>query len=250
MTLEATGITRRFGNLVALEDVSISLRRGEIHGLIGPNGSGKTTFLNILSGFYEPNAGEVVLGAREVTRATVQERSELGISRTFQAPRILKTLTTLENVALGGWHQFKSGLLGAAFLSKRMREDQAKLRARAARILDSIGMSKLKQQRADILGHAEQRLLEIARCLCASPTFLLLDEPAGGLTSHEIANLGKIVKVIAESGIGVLVIEHHMDFVFRVSDRVTTLDLGKVIATGAPSEVQNDENVKRVYLGL
>jgi branched-chain amino acid transport system ATP-binding protein len=250
LTLEATGITRRFANLVALDNVSISLRKGEIHGLIGPNGSGKTTFLNILSGFYEPTAGDVVIGKRKITQTTVQERSSLGISRTFQKPRILKSLSVVENVALGGWHQLKSDFLGAAFLSKRMREGQAELRARAARILDGIGMSKLKTQRADILGHAEQRLLEIARCLCASPTFLLLDEPAGGLTNNEIANLEKIIKVIAESGIGVLLIEHHMDLVFRVSERVTTLDLGKVIATGTPAEVQSDHNVKRVYLGL
>jgi branched-chain amino acid transport system ATP-binding protein len=250
MTLEATAITRRFGSLVALDNVSTSLRKGEIHGLIGPNGSGKTTFLNILSGFFEPNGGEIVLGGRMITRATVQGRAALGISRTFQTPRILKSLTVLENVALGGWHQLKSGFLDAAFFSKRIREEQAELRGRAARILDSIGLSKLKEQRADILGHAEQRLLEIARCLCASPTFLLLDEPAGGLTHNEIANLEQIIKVISASGIGVLLIEHHMDLVFRVSDRVTTFDLGKVIAAGTPSEVQNDQNVKRVYLGL
>jgi ABC-type branched-subunit amino acid transport system ATPase component len=250
MTLEATGITRRFGNLVALDNVSASLRKGEIHGLIGPNGSGKTTFLNILSGFYEPNAGDIAIDGRKISRATVQDRSALGIARTFQTPRILKTLSVVENVALGGWHQFHSSFLGAAFLSTRTRADQAKLRARASRVLDGIGMSALKDQRADILGHAEQRLLEIARCLCASPEFLLLDEPAGGLTHHDIANLERIVRVIAECGIGVLVIEHHMDFVFRVSDRVTTLDLGKVIASGTPEEVQNDENVRQVYLGL
>ena len=250
MTITADGITRKFGNLVALDNVSASLRKGEIHGLIGPNGSGKTTFLNILSGFYAPSTGKVTIDDHDVSRASVQQRSGLGISRTFQAPRILKTLSVVENVALGGWHQFGAGFLGAALLSPRMRRDQAHLRARAARILDSIGMSALKEQRADILGHAEQRLLELARCLCASPSYVLLDEPAGGLTHHEIANLEKIVRVIADSGIGVLVIEHHMDFVFRISDRVTTLDLGKVIASGTPSEVQNDQNVKRVYLGL
>jgi ABC-type branched-subunit amino acid transport system ATPase component len=250
MTLEAAGITRKFASVIALDNVSIALRKGEIHGLIGPNGSGKTTLLNILSGFYEPNAGDVVIDSRNVTLTSVQYRAAQGISRTFQTPRVLKTLSVLENVALGGWHQVKAGFFGAALLSRRMRQEQGALRARAARILDSIGMSDLKDQRADILGHAEQRLLEIARCLCASPTYLLLDEPAGGLTDHEIANLEKIVKVIAESGIGVLLIEHHMDFVFRVSERVTTLDLGNVIAAGTPSEVQNDPNVRRVYLGL
>jgi ABC-type branched-subunit amino acid transport system ATPase component len=249
MTLEI-GITRRFASLVALDNVSASLRKGEIHGLIGPNGSGKTTFLNILSGFYEPQAGEVVVDTLNITRSSVQDRSALGISRTFQTPRILKSLTVLENVALGGWHQLASGFLDAAFQTPRMRKEHIELRARAGRILDGIGMSALKEQRAELLGHAEQRLLEIARSLCASPTFLLLDEPAGGLTGKEIANLEKIIKVIAASGIGVLLIEHHMDMVFRVSDRITTLDLGKVIATGLPSEVQADPNVKRVYLGL
>jgi ABC-type branched-subunit amino acid transport system ATPase component len=250
MTLAATGITRTFGKLVALNDVSVSLRKGEIHGLIGPNGSGKTTMLNILSGFYTVSAGEVLIGPRQITGTTVQERTALGIARTFQAPRILKSLTVVENVALGGWHLFDSSFLDAAFLSPRLRRDQAALRARAARVLDGIGMAGLKDQRADILGHAEQRLLEIARCLCARPSFLLIDEPAGGLTHHEIANLERIVRVIAESGIGVLLVEHHMDFVFRVSDRVITLDLGRVIAAGTPSEIQNDPNVKRVYLGL
>jgi ABC-type branched-subunit amino acid transport system ATPase component len=250
MRLETNGITRRFSSVVALDNVSTSVQKGQIHGLIGPNGSGKTTFLNILSGYYEPNAGNVLLGNRKITNTSVQERSALGISRTFQTPRILKTLSVLENAALGGWHHLRSGFLDAAFLSKRMRREQAGVRARASRILDGIGMSQLKEQRSDVLGHAEQRLLEIARCLCASPTFLLLDEPAGGLTGPEIANLQKIIRVIADSGIGVLLVEHHMDLVFRVSDRVTTLDLGKVIATGTPSEIQNDSNVKRVYLGL
>jgi branched-chain amino acid transport system ATP-binding protein len=249
MSLEAAAITQRFLNLVALDGVSISLHKGEIHGLIGPNGSGKTTFLNILSGYYHPSAGVVSIAQREITRATVQQRAGLGIARTFQTPRILKSLTVLENVALGGWNRLKAGFLGAAFLSKRMRQEQAMLRARAGRILDGIGLSLLKEQRADMLGHAEQRLLEIARCLCASPQFLLLDEPAGGLTGREIDNLEQVIRVIAEQGIGVLLVEHHMDFVFGVSDRVTTLDLGKVIATGSPTEVQNDAHVKRVYLG-
>jgi ABC-type branched-subunit amino acid transport system ATPase component len=248
--LEAIGITRKFASLVALDTVSTSLRKGEIHGLIGPNGSGKTTLLNILSGFYKPTDGDILVDGHNITGATVQERSALGIARTFQAPRILKSLTVLENVALGGWHQVTAGFLDAAFLSARMRHDHAELRTRAARILDSIGMAGLKQQRADILGHAEQRLLEIARCLCAAPAFLLLDEPAGGLTGHEIANLEKIIRVIAASGIGVLVIEHHIDFVFRVSDRVTTLDLGRIIAAGTPSDIQSDPHVKRVYLGV
>src|SRR4051794_31678426 len=150
MTITANHITRRFGNLVALDNVSATLRKGEIHGLIGPNGSGKTTFLNILSGFYSPSAGAVTIDDQDVSRASVQQRSALGIARTFQAPRILKTLSVVENVALGGWHQFGSGFLGAAILSPRMRADQAHLRARAARILDSIGMSALKKQRADI----------------------------------------------------------------------------------------------------
>lgn len=250
MTLEATNISRRFGNVVALNGVTSSLRPGEVHGLIGPNGSGKTTLLNILSGFYPCSEGSLAINGVDITRRSVEARPDLGISRTFQKPRVLKTLTVIENAALGGWHLMTSGFLGAALQTPGIRHQQKALREKAGRLLDGLGMSNLKENRADLLGHAEQRLLEIARSLCASPSFLLLDEPAGGLTGQEIANLESIIRAIASAGIGVLLVEHHMDLVFRISDRVTALDLGKVIASGTPSEIQRDENVRRVYLGL
>jgi branched-chain amino acid transport system ATP-binding protein len=248
-TLEAKDIGKHFGGIHALEGVSLQLRAGEVHGLIGPNGSGKTTLLNLLSGYYQPNSGEVRLDGEDLSTATVQHRSRLGIARTFQKPRLLPTLPVLDNAVLGAWPHARAGFLATAFgLPWVGREDRA-LRARAVELLPGVGLGHVLRRRANLLSHAEQRFLEIARGLAMRPRFILLDEPAGGLTGHEIENLGHVIRTLRDGGIGVLLVEHHTDFVFRVCDRVTTLNVGRVIKHGAPDEVRNDAEVIRVYLG-
>jgi ABC-type branched-subunit amino acid transport system ATPase component len=249
MTFAANGITKTFGGLTALSNVSLELRPGEVHGLIGPNGSGKTTLLNLFSGYYRPDGGTIALDGADITGASVQQRANLGVARTFQKPRLLPTLSVLDNAMLGGWRDARAGFFANAFSLPSARGDEAELRRRAEELLHGVGLSRVIGRRANALEHAEQRFLEIARGLAQRPRFLLLDEPAGGLTPTEIGHLGAIIRVLRESGIGVLLVEHHTDFVFRFSDRVTTLDVGAVIRHGTPEEVRSDPEVIRVYLG-
>jgi ABC-type branched-subunit amino acid transport system ATPase component len=242
-------VTKAFGGLTALADVSLEVRPGEIHGLIGPNGSGKTTLLNVFSGYYRADGGRIGLGAEDLTRRSVQRRAFAGVARTFQKPRLLPTLSVRDNVMLGGWPLAKSTFLGAALSWLRARRDENTLRARAEELLHGVGLAPVMGRRAGLLEHAEQRFAEIARGLMAGPRFLLLDEPAGGLTPHEIEQLGVVIRTVRDCGIGVLLVEHHTDFVFRLSDRVTALDLGRVLRQGTPAEVRHDPEVIRVYLG-
>jgi ABC-type branched-subunit amino acid transport system ATPase component len=249
VTLAAQGITKKFGGLTALSDVSLELKPGEVHGLIGPNGSGKTTLLNLLSGYYQPDGGRIALDDAEISRATVQARANLGVARTFQKPRLLPTLSVLDNAMLGGWRDARAGFLSSAFRLPQVRRDESELRQRAGELLHGVGLAHAIERRANNLEHAEQRFLEIARGLALRPRFILLDEPAGGLTPAEIEHLGAVIRVMRDAGIGVLLVEHHTDFVFRISDRVTTLDVGTVIKHGTPDEVKRDPEVIRVYLG-
>ncbi|MCW5623449.1 MAG: ABC transporter ATP-binding protein [Burkholderiales bacterium] len=247
--LQATRVTKRFGGVVAVDAVSLDLRPGEIHGLIGPNGSGKTTLLNLLSGYYAIDDGTIVLDGETLNRTPVQRRPFLGVARTFQKPRLLGSLSVLDNAMLGGWRDARAGFVGTALALGRARRDDAVLRARALELLHGVGLGGVLDRRANQLDHAEQRFLEIARGLAMRPRFILLDEPAGGLTEHEIEQLARVVTTLRDGGIGVLVVEHHTDFVFRICDRVTTLNLGRMIAQGSPQHVRNDPEVIRVYLG-
>jgi branched-chain amino acid transport system ATP-binding protein len=248
-SLQARDVTKAFGGLTALSSVSLELRPGEVHGLIGPNGSGKTTLLNLFSGYYRPDAGTVVLDEEDLSGAPVQRRASVGVARTFQKPRLLGTLSVLENAMLGGWCHVDSGFVATAFSSPKVRAEERELRERAQELLHGVGLGPVLTRRANLLEHAEQRFLEIARGLAAQPRFMLLDEPAGGLTGAEIGHLGAIIQVMRDCGIGVLLVEHHTDFVFRTCDCVTTLDLGRVIKRGTPHEVRTDPEVIRVYLG-
>jgi branched-chain amino acid transport system ATP-binding protein len=247
--LEARHISKRFGGLTALDDVSLELVPGEIHGLIGPNGSGKTTLLNLLSGYYQADEGEIVLGGHRLTTERVQRRATLGVARTFQTPRLLGSLSVLDNAMLGGWPHTDAGFIESALALPRARREEHTTRTRAEEMLCGVGLSHALHRRANLLEHAEQRFLEIARGLVMQPRFILLDEPAGGLTAREIDHLGDVLGVLRECGLGVLLVEHHTDFVFRNCDRVTTLDLGRMIKHGRPDEVRTDAEVIRVYLG-
>lgn len=247
--LEAHAITKHFGGINALEEVSLSLRPGEVHGLIGPNGSGKTTLLNLLSGYYQPTSGSIRLAGEELALASVQRRAGIGVARTFQKPRLLPTLSVLDNAMLGAWPHARAGFLTTALgLPQVAREEQA-MRARATELLHGVGLGHVLHRRASLLDHAEQRFLEIARGLATRPRFLLLDEPAGGLTGHEIDHLAAVIRTVRNAGVGVLLVEHHTDFVFRLCDRVTTLNVGRMIKHGTPGEVRTDPEVIRVYLG-
>jgi len=247
--LQAVNVSKQFGGLNALDQVSLSLRQGEVHGLIGPNGSGKTTLLNLLSGYYQPTSGSIKLGKEDLSLATVQRRAVVGVARTFQKPRLLPMLSVLENATLGAWSHSESSFIASAVSLPSVAREDKKFLEQTTELLHGVGLGHVIHRRANLLDHAEQRFLEIARGLAMRPSFILLDEPAGGLTTQEIEHLSQVIHTLRNAGIGVLLVEHHTDFVFRICDRVTTLNVGKMIKHGASDEVRTDPEVIRVYLG-
>jgi ABC-type branched-subunit amino acid transport system ATPase component len=247
--LQALQISKEFGGLRALDQVTLSVQPGEVHGLIGPNGSGKTTMLNMLSGYYQPTAGRIALGAEDLSAQSVQRRAQLGVARTFQKPRLMPMLSVLENAVLGAWTHAQSGFISTAMAHPGVAREERALLQHAEELLHGVGLGHVMHRQASLLDHAEQRFLEIARALAMRPQFVLLDEPAGGLTELEIEHLGGVIRTLRDAGIGVLLVEHHTDFVFRICDRVTTLHVGRMICHGSAQQVRNDPEVIRVYLG-
>jgi ABC-type branched-subunit amino acid transport system ATPase component len=233
--LEAVDVSKRFGGVHALRNVSLRLREGDVVGLIGPNGSGKTTFLNCLSGVFPPTAGRIALDGRPIPRRghAVARR---GVVRTFQNIRLFGWLTALQNVEVGA--------LGAG----RVRRGSS--RRHALQTLAQLGIDRLADRYAGTLSYGDQRRLEIARALAAAPRFLLLDEPAAGMDEGESTALGAAVQAIRkERGCGVLVVEHDLHLIMRICDHVVVLNEGEVIASGSPADVRTDPAVVAAYIG-
>lgn len=247
--LSLRGISLSFGAVRAIDGLDLDVRPGEVHGLIGPNGSGKTTTLNAICGFAVPQAGTIRLGAAALPMGAAPLRAAAGIGRTFQTPRIVGEASVLDNVMIGGTILGRAVLLETLLSLPRHRRDEATLRNRALVALRVVGLEALASVRADRLQHSELRFVEIARALMPAPRFLLLDEPAAGLSADEIERLGQLVVAIARRGTGVLLVEHHADLIFAVCDRVTVLNLGQMLATGTPAEVRAHRDVVEAYLG-
>ncbi len=247
--LAIAGIHLRFGGVRAIDDLSLDLRGGEVHGLIGPNGSGKTTTLNVLCGFARPEQGTVTLGSILLLAGAPRTRAQHRIARTFQTPRIAGEISVLDNVLVGGTTEGRAGFVETMLALPRYRRDEAALRTRAMLALQAIGLESLAAVRCDRLQHSELRFLEVARALMLRPDFLLLDEPAAGLSPEEISHLAGLIQAIAARGTGVLLVEHHADLIFAVCDRVTVLNLGRVLAAGTPAEIRAHREVVSAFLG-
>jgi len=249
MRLDLAGIVLAFGGVRAVDGLSLSVEPGQVHGLIGPNGSGKTTTLNVISGYYTPQQGTLSLGDATLPAGAPVRRAGLGICRTFQTPRIIGEASVLENVMVGGTISGRATFAETLFALPRPRRDERRLIAAAHQALIAVGLDALAAVRADRLQHSELRFLEIARALTLRPRLLLLDEPAAGLSTDEIKRLGALIQAISREGVGVLLVEHHADLIFEICDRITVLNLGRVLAQGTPAEIRTHKEVVSAYLG-
>jgi branched-chain amino acid transport system ATP-binding protein len=248
LRVESVGMA--FGGIRALESVTLAIQEGELRGIIGPNGSGKTTLFNCISGFYLPTEGMIFYGDVDITRLPPHRVVETGIVRTFQTVNLFKELSLIDNVMVGFHHKLRySGLFDIIAKSRRRRTEEKKNRERAEELLDQVGINDSPDGKAKNLPYGKQKALEIARALAAEPKVLLLDEPASGLNPSEIKALKTLLEDIHDTGVTIILIEHHMQLVMGISKKVTCLDYGRIIAEGIPSEVAANTRVVEAYLG-
>jgi branched-chain amino acid transport system permease protein len=247
LTLDQVALS--FGGVRAIDGLDLEIRPGQVHGLIGPNGSGKTTTLNVISGYYAPQRGAVRLNGAALPALVRHLRAQKRIARTFQTPRIVGSASVLQNVMIGGTIHGHGTFVESLLSLPRHRRDEAMLRKTAMLALAAVGLERQAAVRADRLQHSELRFIEIARALMLRPAFLLLDEPAAGLSAEEIARLSTLLLAIAQAGTGVLLVEHHPDLIFDICHHVTVLNLGRQLAAGTPSEIRSHREVVNAYLG-
>ena len=248
--LEVNHATMRFGGLVAVNDLSMHIDEQEIVALIGPNGAGKTTAFNMITGVYTPTDGSVTLTGRNITGMRPDRIALAGIARTFQNIRLFKALTVLDNVVIAQHLRLSSSWVSSVLRMPRYRKENAQMYRRAEELLRYMGLWEVRGEVASSLPYGMQRKLEIARALATQPTLLLLDEPAAGMNPAESAELTELIRGIRDQfRLTVLLIEHHMDVVMDISDRIYVLNYGSLIADGTPEEIQNNDDVIHAYLG-
>ena len=248
--LKVSGLTMRFGGLLAVDSVAFEVKSDEVFAIIGPNGAGKTTVFNCVGGFYAPTAGDITMDGKAITGLPSHKVARHGLVRTFQNVRLFKQLTVLENLLVAQHTQVESRLLPGLLKLKSYRQPETDALARAAQWLDFMGLREFANREAGNLAYGHQRRLEIARCMITKPRLLMLDEPAAGLNPQEKRDLQSLIDQLRrEFGIAVLLIEHDMSLIMGISDRILVMEHGKPITTGTPEQVRNDERVIKAYLG-
>ncbi len=248
--LELKNITKQFGGLTAVGNVDISVAEKEIYGLIGPNGAGKTTIFNLITGIYELTEGEIHFAGQRIDKLETFKIADAGITRTFQNIRLFKNLTTFDNILTACHYNAKYSLLDSVIRSKAHRSGERILHEQAEELLQILGLTERRDVIAQNLPYGLQRRLEIARALALKPKLLLLDEPAAGMNPEETIQLLRLIKEVRQKfDLTILVIEHHMDLIMKLCNRITVLNFGRELATGTPAEIQSNSKVVEAYLG-
>lgn len=249
--LKVEDVTMTFGGVTALRNFHLEIAQGEIVGLIGPNGAGKTTVFNIITGVYKPSHGRIFFLDQEITGMRPDLITKAGIARTFQNIRLFKALSVMENVLVANHVHLKANCLEAILKLPGYRREEREMRRRALALLERVGLADLRNEQAGALPYGMQRKLEIARALATNPKLLLLDEPAAGMNPKEAEDLTEFIREIrAEFNLAIFLIEHHMDVVMNISQRILVLNYGMTITSGKPEEVQTDQRVIEAYLGV
>ncbi len=247
--LQVSNVTKKFGGLTAVDNLSFNVKKGSIHSIIGPNGAGKTTLVNMITGVYKVDKGTVFLDGADITNIATNKLVYRGICRTFQNLEVCDNMTVLENVLLGFDKYMDKNLIKSCFRSQSILEDEKRYTKRAMHLLGLIGLEDFAHQKAQNLSYGILKKLEIIRALATSPELILLDEPVAGLNPKETAEVAQLIKTVAKDEVTVILIEHDMKMVMDISDHITVMNFGKKLAQGSPKEVVNNKDVIEAYLG-